>query len=201
MKDIIRAGIVEDYFDHNRRQYVIPVYQRNYEWAQKQCVKLFDDIILAAHRKKNHFCGSVVCAQLETAESQVESFIVIDGQQRLTTIYLLLIAMRDKLEKGHTLDILNKTLTNEYQWTKCQGKTVRRVRQSRCGPATVAEGSPSGARSPAFVRTEIATMYGEGGKNARHSESCAAAWVFCFCMLTLLHIGGAFLHISRKKQT
>ena len=97
---------------NNDVTFFIPPYQRNYEWAQKQCVKLFDDIILAAHRKKNHFCGSVVCAQLETAESQVESFIVIDGQQRLTTIYLLLIAMRDKLEKGHTLDILNKTLVN-----------------------------------------------------------------------------------------
>ena len=42
----------------------------------------------------------------------MESFIVIDGQQRLTTIYLLLLALRDKLEQGHTLDILEKTLVN-----------------------------------------------------------------------------------------
>ena len=112
MKDIHRAGIVEEYFDRNCRQYVIPVYQRNYEWEQKECIKLFDDIVLAAQRRKDHFCGSVVCSHLQTEESQVESFVVIDGQQRLTTIYLLLIALRDKLESDHTLSILEKTLVN-----------------------------------------------------------------------------------------
>lgn len=52
--------IINDFIEPNKRQYVIPVYQRNYEWPREQCEKLFDDIIQAYKMDRNHFCGSIV---------------------------------------------------------------------------------------------------------------------------------------------
>ena len=49
---IDKGGIINDFIQPNRKQYVIPVYQRNYEWAEEHCTKLFEDIV-AAHRADN----------------------------------------------------------------------------------------------------------------------------------------------------
>ena len=57
--------IMNDFIEPNKRQYIIPVYQRNYEWDREQCVKLFEDIVLAFRRDKSHFVGSVVYAPLK----------------------------------------------------------------------------------------------------------------------------------------
>ena len=46
--------IMNDFIEPNKRQYIIPVYQRNYEWDREQCVKLFEDIVLAFRRDKSH---------------------------------------------------------------------------------------------------------------------------------------------------
>lgn len=75
---INQGCIMNDFFEPNKNQYSIPVYQRNYEWSKEQCTKLFEDI-LAAHRKdKYHFTGSVVYAPLKT-ENKINHYIVIDG--------------------------------------------------------------------------------------------------------------------------
>ncbi len=119
MKEIERARIIEDYFRRERRQYVIPVYQRNYEWSQKECIKLFDDIKMAAKRQKTHFCGSIVCAPLKTDYTEIDSFVVIDGQQRLTTIYLLLIALNNVAQKYLGTEFsLQSSLVNTKQFGK-----------------------------------------------------------------------------------
>lgn len=57
--------IINDFIEPNKRQYAIPVYQRNYEWSREQCVKLFEDIVKAYKKDKTHFCGSVVYAPLK----------------------------------------------------------------------------------------------------------------------------------------
>jgi len=44
--------IMNDFIEPNKRQYIIPVYQRNYEWDREQCVKLFEDIVLAFRQDK-----------------------------------------------------------------------------------------------------------------------------------------------------
>ncbi len=77
-------------------QFVIPIYQRTYSWTEKECRQLWDDII-ACGRNNNipvHFIGSIV--YVERGLSQVtnqEPLLVIDGQQRLTTLTLLLAAL------------------------------------------------------------------------------------------------------------
>lgn len=92
---VIEPGrIINDFIEPNKRQYAIPVYQRNYEWSKEQCIKLFEDIVAAYKRDKTHFCGSVVYALLKE-EHNINYYVIIDGQQRLTTIYILLKALLD----------------------------------------------------------------------------------------------------------
>jgi len=83
-------------------QFVIPIYQRSYSWTEKECKQLWDDIIRTG--KDNaisaHFIGSIV--YIEKGVYQITSqspLLVIDGQQRLTTLSLLLAALANALEK------------------------------------------------------------------------------------------------------
>lgn len=109
--DIGPGRIINDFIEPNRNQYVIPVYQRNYEWSLDDCKKLFEDIINAHKRGKLHFCGSIVYAPLSTGLN-LQSYVIIDGQQRLTTIYLLLKALLDMAEKEYDKELIIETITN-----------------------------------------------------------------------------------------
>ncbi len=91
---IFQGSIIANFLSRNRCQYRIPVYQRNYEWSKEQCKKLFEDIVNAAKRNNLHFCGSVVYQPLAPVKS-IDQSIIIDGQQRLTTIYILIKALLD----------------------------------------------------------------------------------------------------------
>ena len=83
-------------------QFVIPIYQRTYSWTERECRQLWDDI-LRTGRNDNvsaHFVGSIV--YIEKGLYQVSSqspMLVIDGQQRLTTVTLLLAALAKALDK------------------------------------------------------------------------------------------------------
>ena len=88
------ASIITNFLSQNGQQYKIPVYQRNYEWSKEQCKKLFEDIVQAAKRNKLHFCGSIVFQPLAPIKG-INNSVIIDGQQRLTTIYLLNKALVD----------------------------------------------------------------------------------------------------------
>lgn len=87
MKGDVRSILAA--YDGTYRELKIPVYQRNYDWQLKQCSRLFDDLeeILASGGKR-HFFGSIV-GKMEGSFL----WIVIDGQQRLTTISLLILAL------------------------------------------------------------------------------------------------------------
>ncbi|MGL2898559.1 GmrSD restriction endonuclease domain-containing protein [Helicobacter pylori] len=78
------------------KQFVIPIYQRVYSWEKEQCKQLWDDIIkIGGNDKMNgHFIGSILYARVDDTHSS--PLLIIDGQQRLTTITLLFIALRDR---------------------------------------------------------------------------------------------------------
>jgi len=83
-------------------QFVIPIYQRTYSWSERECRQLWDDIIRTGENEEinAHFVGSIV--YIEKGIYQITSqspLLVIDGQQRLTTISLLLAALANKLEQ------------------------------------------------------------------------------------------------------
>lgn len=103
--------IMNNFIEPNKRQFAIPVYQRNYEWSEDQCIKLFNDIILATQRNKTHFCGSIVYSMVKF-ENSINYFIVIDGQQRMTTIYLLLKALMDTAQDEHEKETIKNVLIN-----------------------------------------------------------------------------------------
>ncbi len=79
------------------KQFVIPIYQRVYSWEKEQCKELWDDIIKIGGDDKmdGHFIGSILYVRVDDTHSS--PLLIIDGQQRLTTITLLLIALRNHL--------------------------------------------------------------------------------------------------------
>ncbi|QGU05295.1 hypothetical protein CETAM_10230 [Corynebacterium comes] len=81
-------------FDSAEKSIIIPVYQRNYDWTRKQCERLFDDLENAIRENRpKHFFGAVV-GDPETSFK----WIVIDGQQRLTTLSLLMLALSRSID-------------------------------------------------------------------------------------------------------
>ncbi len=86
------------YMQGSDKRFVIPVYQRNYDWKTENCKQLYDDLIKVVRRKrKSHFFGSIVSVH---NDGEFNEYLVIDGQQRLTTISLLLLAMYNLMKNG-----------------------------------------------------------------------------------------------------
>src|SRR5215813_1268669 len=83
------------------KQFIIPVFQRDYSWGTKHCLQLWKDIIRVGSDKnaKAHFIGSVVYVAAEETSANITRWLLIDGQQRLTTLTLLLAALRNRLPK------------------------------------------------------------------------------------------------------
>ncbi|MCQ2650729.1 DUF262 and DUF1524 domain-containing protein [Helicobacter pylori] len=79
------------------KQFVIPIYQRVYSWEKEQCKQLWDDIIKTGgnNQIEGHFIGSIVFVHDGIYTTNYNELLVIDGQQRLTTITLLFIALRN----------------------------------------------------------------------------------------------------------
>ncbi|WQV63872.1 DUF262 and DUF1524 domain-containing protein [Helicobacter pylori] len=108
------------FFEQNQNnQFVIPIYQRLYSWKKEQCEQLWDDIIkIGGNDKMNgHFIGSILYVRVDATHSS--PLLIIDGQQRLTTIMLLFIALRNHLndedeflEKFSHQKIQNRYLIN-----------------------------------------------------------------------------------------
>lgn len=81
------------------KRYVIPVYQRKYDWKNDNCRQLYEDLKkIVRDNRQSHFFGSIV-SSVEPCGSKIE-YHIIDGQQRLTTVSLLLLAIRNLILKG-----------------------------------------------------------------------------------------------------
>ena len=100
---------------------MIPIYQRNYSWTREECSQLWDDVLRTGRDASipSHFIGSIVYVErgLSTVSSR-EAMLVIDGQQRLTTVTLLLIALAEHLDKQGPAELLEsfsaKKIRNYY---------------------------------------------------------------------------------------
>ena len=100
------------------QQLSIPIYQRKYSWTDKECNQLFEDIIRVGNStdEQNHFIGSIVYMnQKAHIASPINKLMIIDGQQRITTISLLVSALSDYLFKNPNENIMNPyNLINYY---------------------------------------------------------------------------------------
>lgn len=114
----IESGrFLNDYIQPNKNQYCIPVFQRDYSWTAEQCEKLFEDIVLAFEKDRLHFCGAFVYAPL-TTKNHINSYIIIDGQQRFTTLYILLKALADCAEDPQDKYAFEQYLFNEDKFDR-----------------------------------------------------------------------------------
>ncbi|GHR70118.1 DUF262 and DUF1524 domain-containing protein [Helicobacter pylori] len=97
--------------DNQKNQLVIPIYQRVYSWEKEQCKQLWDDIIKIGGDDKmdGHFIGSILYV-LDGITHSDNALLIIDGQQRLTTITLLLTALRNHLSD----EVKRKEIENHY---------------------------------------------------------------------------------------
>lgn len=95
---------IKDLFSEPNTFFSIPVYQRDYNWQEKQCKQLFKDILTAGENKEisSHFIGSIVYIHEGVYEIGEKEFSVIDGQQRMITITLLFIALYHKLKENNS---------------------------------------------------------------------------------------------------
>lgn len=108
------------FFDGSDKRFIIPLYQRNYDWKEGNCEQLFQDLMkLHGTDRKKHFFGSIV----SSVQPGTEDRYIIDGQQRITTVSLLLIAIVNACKEGSIKatdtrlveKIFKRYLVDEYQ--------------------------------------------------------------------------------------
>lgn len=82
-------------------QFIIPVFQRDYSWSEENCRQLWKDLLAIADAgpDRGHFIGSVVYIQTGDSSAGFTRWLLIDGQQRVTTLTLLLTALRDHIRE------------------------------------------------------------------------------------------------------
>ena len=87
-----------DYLEGAGKRYVIPVYQRKYDWKEDNCRQLYEDLKkIIRDNRDSHFFGSIVSSVMGNGAST--EYHIIDGQQRLTTVSLLLLAIRNLIRQ------------------------------------------------------------------------------------------------------
>jgi uncharacterized protein with ParB-like and HNH nuclease domain/predicted transport protein len=86
------------------KQFIVPIFQRDYSWGTKHCQQLWKDVIRVGSdpKVKGHFLGSVVYVAAEDNTATITRWLLIDGQQRMTTLTLLLIALRDQMNQSQS---------------------------------------------------------------------------------------------------
>lgn len=112
---------------NNDVTFFIPPYQRNYEWTNDQCKVFLDDILRTyelnmTEKMVEHFFGTVTFFQTETAFGQPDKLVLIDGQQRITTTMLFLVALRDTIDNQSLKEFIdckylkNNSVSNDSEY-------------------------------------------------------------------------------------
>jgi len=117
------------------RQFIVPIFQRDYSWGTKHCQQLWEDIVRVGldDSARSHFIGSIVYIAAEENNAAITRWLLIDGQQRLTTIILLLTALRDHMrEIDYSTENAEDTLTpvelEDYYLINRHGRNERRYK-------------------------------------------------------------------------
>lgn len=141
-------------------QFVVPIYQRVYSWSHTECRRLWDDVVYAGGHDAMgaHFTGSIVYVERdEGTKTSAEPDLLIDGQQRVTTVLLLLAALAARLEalpegqrepaEGFSpAKIRNRYLTNSDEDDDRYYKLIL-SKSDRDALKAIINGSPAGSGS------------------------------------------------------
>ncbi len=91
--DAHKLWMLRDFIGTNKVLFRIPVYQRNYDWSEANCDRLLDDIYGIINSGDKHFLGTIVFMAARSGGFTLQEYTIIDGQQRLTTMMLILKAL------------------------------------------------------------------------------------------------------------
>ena len=93
------------------KQYIVPLFQRPYCWDKSQWETLWNDLVEMeeTERPHSHFIGSIVTLQTQSVPEGVPKYLLIDGQQRLTTTFILLTLLRDSARRDGREDLRRKS--------------------------------------------------------------------------------------------
>lgn len=103
------------FLDSSDTNFVIPVYQRNYDWKKEQCKQLYDDLVNMINCDyKNHFFGTIVSIYNDSGRNR--EYLIIDGQQRITTVSLLMLSIFNILKNNRLKsdEIIKEKIMNQY---------------------------------------------------------------------------------------
>ncbi len=101
------------FLEGSDKHFIIPVYQRNYDWKKEHCKQLFDDLIDISKINRTHFFGSIVSIYNDDGDDL--EYLIIDGQQRLTTLSLLLLVIYKIIDNNLLQTNVNKEkIKDEY---------------------------------------------------------------------------------------
>ena len=116
------ATKIDEYFIGERTLFLIPLYQRKYAWQRKHCERLFADLVKVKREgRRSHFFGSIVTVRANDVD---DDLLIIDGQQRITTISILVLAAAHAYQAGiitcdggddYVKDMVNKYIMAKYR--------------------------------------------------------------------------------------
>jgi uncharacterized protein with ParB-like and HNH nuclease domain len=143
-------------------QFVIPVFQRDYNWAEEQCEQLWGDVERIGEKGHgDHFFGPVVYISTKGAGAAFTRWLLIDGQQRMTTVSLLMAAVRDHLREqssagsdGNAAKIQHDFLINTFEKDSQRRKLVLRERDDQTLSWLIEgeEEPTAGGKSPTVIQ-------------------------------------------------
>ena len=156
--------------DGSENRFIIPVYQRNYDWGASQCKQLFSDLIdIVKYNRPSHFFGCIVRAR--SKGGRADEFLIIDGQQRMTTVCLIFLAIYWNLEHKNIVaddaklaeKIFKKFLVDEYE-VKEKKVRLKLNKEDRAAFDHLVDFGGGGAYAGSNVVTNFNYFY-EGVKN------------------------------------
>lgn len=115
--DAHKLWLLRDFIGANKVLFKIPVYQRNYDWSESNCNRLLDDVSNIIATNEKHFLGTIVFMSAGSGGFALQEYIIIDGQQRLTTMMIMLKALAElaKATGDSCYEEINDTyLHNKY---------------------------------------------------------------------------------------
>ncbi|HET7268631.1 MAG TPA: DUF262 and DUF1524 domain-containing protein [Oleiagrimonas sp.] len=112
------------------KQFIIPIFQRAYSWEIGHCQQLWDDIVrVGSHAElDSHFIGSAVYIPEQETSAAITRWLVIDGQQRITTLSLLLLALMKRLQAEERDEPVSAAEIEDYFLVNRHGKGERRYK-------------------------------------------------------------------------
>jgi uncharacterized protein with ParB-like and HNH nuclease domain len=145
---------------HASDQYLIPFFQRNYSWVKANWDRLWNDLttLIEDQSQSQHFLGPLVCTPTSHVPSRVAGYLLIDGQQRLTSLILLLTGLRDVAHSYNLTDI-SEEITEDYLIHKRKEGLERYKVIPRLGDRTVLVSLIEGKSTATFNDFQIIKAY------------------------------------------